>query len=108
MNQMELIGKVLATDQQAKAMAQDAIQAEEGLEDSIAQEIAQLEQDYQAQAAQRLSSLQAAQQEQCRQQLSALDQRLQQKLSQVEALYAAKKDEWVDTIVQRIVGKAGD
>ena len=105
---MELIGKVLATDRQARAMAQDAVQAEEGLEAAVTREISQLEQDYQAKADQQLAALRTAQQEQCQQQLDALDQRLQQKLSQVESLYAAKKDEWVDTIVQRIVGKAGD
>lgn len=108
MNQMELIGKVLAADQKARAMAQDAVQAEETLETDIAQEIERLRKNYEAQAEDKLAALQISQKEKCQMQLDTLDQRLQQKLSQVEALYAAKKDEWVDTIVQRIVGKAGD
>jgi hypothetical protein len=36
-----------------------------------------------------------------------LDDRLTVKLQQVESVYAAQKDQWVQAIFERIVGKAG-
>ena len=108
MNQAELIGRVLDTDQQAQALTRDAKAAEATLEADIQREIETITAEYEAQAQSTLSSLREQEQAACQVQLQALDHRLQQKLGQVEALYAAKKDAWVDTIVARIVGKAGD
>lgn len=107
MHQSELIQRVLAADAQAQAIAQDAHQAQESLENSIQAEIASMTASYEAGAQAQLSELEARESAACRQQLDALDQRLQEKLHQVESLYAAKKDQWVDAIVERIVGKAG-
>lgn len=108
MNQAELIGRVLATDQQAQALTRDAKAAEATLEEGIQREIGTITAQYEAEAQKTLDELRQKEQAACQEQLQALDDRLQQKLGQVEALYAAKKDQWVDTIVARIVGKAGD
>ena len=105
MNQAELFQKVLATDRQAQAIAQDAKRAQETLDESIEAEIQAMTRDYEAAAQQELQQLQASEQEKSSRQIAQLDQRLQEKLHQVDSLYAAKKEEWVDTIVARIVGK---
>lgn len=105
LNQAELFQKVLATDRQAQAIAQDAKHAQETLEEDIASRIQAMTQEYEAAAQRELSALQASEQAACSRQLQLLDQRLQEKLHQVDSLYAAKKEEWVDTIVARIVGK---
>ena len=105
MNQAEVFQKVLATDRQAQAMTQDAKRAQETLDESIEAEIQAMTREYEAAAQRELSELQASEQETCSRQLRQLDQRLQEKLHQVDSLYAAKKEEWVDTIVARIVGK---
>ena len=104
-NQAELFQKVLATDQQAQAITPDAKRAQDMLEEDIAAEIQAMTQDYEAAAQQELAALEASEQEACSRQLELLDRRLQEKLHQVDSLYAAKKEEWVDTIVARIVGK---
>lgn len=105
MNQAELFQKVLATDRQAQAIAQDAKRAQETLDQSIEAELQAMTRDYENAAQQELRQLQASEQEKSSRQLAQLDQRLQEKLHQVDSLYAAKKEEWVDTIVARIVGK---
>lgn len=105
MNQAELFQKVLATDRQAQAIAQDAKRAQENLDESMEAEIQAMTRDYEKAAQQELRQLQASEQETYSRQLQLLDQRLQEKLHQVDSLYAAKKEEWVDTIVSRIVGK---
>lgn len=105
MNQAELFQKVLAADRQAQAIAQDAKRAQETLDESIEAEIQAITRDYEEAAQQELRQLQASEQETCNHQIAQLDQRLQEKLHQVDSLYAAKKEEWVDTIVARIVGK---
>lgn len=107
MHQSELIQRVLAADAQAQSIAQDARQAQEVLESSIQAEIASMTASYEAKSQAQLSELQARESAICQQQLDLLEQKLQQKLRQVESLYAAKKDQWVDAIVERIVGKAG-
>lgn len=105
MNQAELFQKVLAADRQAQAIAQDARHAQENLEQDIAAEIQAMTLAYEAAAQKELSDLQSSEQAACSRRLQLLDQRLQEKLRQVDSLYAAKKEEWVDTIVARIVGK---
>ena len=107
MHQSELIQRVLAADAQAQAIAQDAHQAQESLETSIQAEIVSMTASYEASAQAQLSELEARESAVCQQQLDLLEEKLQQKLRQVESLYASKKDQWVDTIVERIVGKAG-
>jgi phage shock protein A len=77
------------------------------MDEAIAEEIAAMEQDYQAKADAYLQSLQAQQQELSAAKLQELDHRLEEKLAQVDSLYAAKKDQWADTILERIIGKAG-
>ena len=105
MNQAELFQKVLATDRQAQAIAQDAKRAQENLDESMEAEIQAMTRDYEKAAQQEIQQIQASEQETYSRQLQLLDQRLQEKLHQVDSLYAAKKEEWVDTIVSRIVGK---
>ncbi len=105
LNQAELFQRVLAADRQAQAIAQDAKHIRETLEEDIASSIQAMNREYEAAARQELSALQASEQEKCSRQLRQLDRRLQEKLRQVDSLYAAKKEEWVNTIVSRIVGK---
>lgn len=107
MNQAELIGKVLAADRQAQAIAKDAKDAEANLDQNIEEEIKVLEATYRNEAQEKLRALEASEKEKCQAQMKLLDAKLHAKLHQVDDLYESKKDLWVDTIVTRIVGKAG-
>ena len=107
MNQNDLIQKIIAAEHQAQALTETARKEQENMESSIQQEIAALRARYQAQADSYLQNLKQQEQEKSAQYLSELDLRLQAKLTQIDSIYSAQKDAWVDAIFERIVGKAG-
>ncbi len=107
MNQSDLIQKIIAAEHQAQALTESARNQQENMEASIDGEIRALEQRYQDHATEYLRQLEQAEQARSDKRLQELDHRLQEKLSQVESIYQAKKDEWVDAIFERIIGKAG-
>lgn len=108
MNQTDLIGRIMATDRQATMIAQEARQAKEFLDENIQAEIDAIAAAYQEEADRRLDALRKTKERESQEKLQNLDRKLEASLSQVESLYALKKDEWVDSIVSRILGKAGD
>ena len=107
MNQNDLIQRIIATEQQAQALTAGARREQENMESNIDAEIAALRARYQAEADQYLNSLRQREQEKSVQYLSELDTRLQTKLAQIDSIYSAQKDAWVNAIFERIVGKAG-
>ena len=54
-----------------------------------------------------LKQLELTEHEKSAQRLKELDEKLAAKLSQVENIYQSRKEQWVDAIFDRIVGKAG-
>lgn len=72
MNQAELIGRVLATDQQAQALTRDAKAAEATLEEGIQREIETITAQYEAEAQKTLDELRQKEQAACQEQLQAL------------------------------------
>jgi molybdopterin converting factor small subunit len=107
LNQNDLIQRILATEQQAKALTAEARTAKENLESNMDAEIEALRQKYQQEGEEYLETLRQQEHEKSRSHLEDLDARLQAKLSQVENIYQSQKDTWVDAIFARIVGKAG-
>ena len=108
LNQADLIQKIIATEHQAQALAEHAKEQQENMEASIESEIDGLRKQYQEKADAYLQKFQEAEREKCEKHLEALDQRLQKKLNQVESIYQSRKDQWVEAIFDRIVGKAVD
>ena len=108
LNQADLIQKIIAAEHQAQALAEHAKVQQENMEASIESEIEELRKQYQEKADAYLKQLQETQREKSAQYLETLDQRLQKKLDQVESIYQSRKDQWVEAIFDRIVGKAVD
>jgi uncharacterized protein HemX len=77
------------------------------MEDSITAEIADLRKQYEDQSQVYLQQLEQEEQKKSAKDLAALDQKLAEKLSQVESIYESQKDQWAQSIFERIVGKAG-
>ena len=108
LNQADLIQKKIAAEHQAQALAEHAKVQQENMEASIESEIDGLRKQYQERAEAYLQKLQETEREKSAKHLEALDQRLQKKLDQVENIYQSRKDQWVEAIFDRIVGKAVD
>jgi phosphoserine phosphatase len=107
LNQTDLIQKIIATEHQAQALTEQAKKQQENMEASITSEIEDLRRKYQEEAEAYLQKLMQSEHEKSAKDLQALDDRLTVKLQQVESVYAAQKDQWVQAIFERIVGKAG-
>lgn len=108
LNQTDLIQKIIAAEHQAQALTEQAKAQHEHMEESIDAEIAELRAQYQQQADSYLKQLEQTEREKSKQYLTNLDCRLASKLEQVESIYQSRKDQWIEAIFDRIVGKAGD
>lgn len=108
MNQTDVIQKLVDTDRQAQAIARDAREARENMDAQIEAEIGAMDRRYRQEAEDYLQKLRKAQEKSAGTHLAAMDKKLEDTLHQVDQLYAAKKDDWVDAIFRRIVGKAED
>ena len=107
MNQNDLIQRIIATEHQAQTLTESAKKAQAEMEQDIAAETAALRARYQAEADRYLQELRQQEQEKSARELDMLKVRLQEKLDQIETIYAAEKEQWTDAIFSRIVGKAG-
>lgn len=108
MNQTDLIGRIIATEQQAQALTRDARREHDNLDKTIDAELETLRRQYQNEAERYLEELRQTEREKSEAYLARLDQRFCEKLSRIDSIYAAQKDAWVDAIFHRIIGKAGD
>ncbi len=108
MNQNDLFQNILSAEQQARSIAEDARIQRDNMEASILQEIEELRQRYTQTAEAHIQRFEANQREQSQRRLAALDLRREANLQKVENIYKANRDEWIDAIFRRIVGKAGD
>lgn len=107
MNQSDIFQKIILADRQAQAIAQEAKSSKSNMDQQIDQEISDMETRYWQEAEDQLKRLEQTQRDRAGARISALDRKLEKTLGQVESLYEAKKEEWVDSIVERIVGKDG-
>ena len=107
MNQTDLIQNVIAAEHQANALTENVRSQHENMESSIQEEIEALRVRYEKNAEAQLRRLEQSEQARCAKRLEELDIRLAHKMQQVETIYQTHKDEWVESIFARIVGKAG-
>ncbi len=107
MDRTEVIRNILDMEHQAQALAQDANYRKEHLDASIEAEIDEIRTRYQREAEQYLADLEKAQEDLSTQRFQELDEHLHEKLEQVDTIFKEHKEEWVEAIFQRIVGKAG-
>lgn len=107
MEQNDLIQRIIATEHQAQAITESARETHVHMDEHLEAELAALRLRYQKEADEYLLSLSQKEEAASAQRLAALEQRLQEKLSQIESIYNTQKDNWVENIFQRIVGKDG-
>ena len=106
MNQSDLLQNILAMDQQAQALTEDAKAQSQNIDASIESEIEALRTRYETNAAHYLSRLEESEEKRCSRQLQALDERNAERLRQMEKIYQAEQEQWAQTIFERIIGKA--
>ena len=104
MDYAEMVKQILAAEQGAKALADEAQEKEQQLQESLDQEIDAMRQDYMARANQRLEEVRATETAAAEGKRRQMDERLDQAMQTVEAAYEKNKEQWVGTLFTMIVG----
>ncbi len=107
LDQNDLIQRIIATEHQAQAITEGARAEHANMDANIEAELAALRTRYQEEEAAYLGALRQKAETESAARISALEQRLQKKLAKIESIYSTQKDNWVEAIFDRIVGKDG-
>ena len=107
MKQNDLIQNILSVERKANALTEEAILRQENMDEAIEGEIQAIRERYDREADSYLQKFEQTQRAAHDRRMQELDARRIRKLRQVEDIYASHREEWVESIFRRIVGKAG-
>ena len=107
LEQNDLIQRIIATEHQAQAITEHARAEHEHMDEHMESELEALRLRYQQEADNYLESLRQQAESESALRMENLAERLEKKLAQIESIYSTQKDNWVEAIFQRIVGKDG-
>ena len=101
---VELINQIVAAEQNASQLVQEAQSREAGLDGDLAQETADLRERYMERARRRVGIVEEIETAHAREEIAELDRHLQNSLDALNRAYESHRDQWVDTLLARIVG----
>ena len=103
---VELINQIVAAEQSASQLVQEAQDRQAGLDGDLAKETAELRERYMARARRRVGIVEETETAQAQEEIARLDRRLQRSLDALNRAYESRRDQWVDALLERIVGGA--
>ena len=106
MEYMDLVGRIVAAEQNARALVQEAKEQEQSLEADLEQEISTMRETYMERARHRVEEVKKTEVALAKEDLARWDRKREQTLAAVESSYARHKDFWVDVLFRKIVGGA--
>lgn len=98
-----LLSQLLEAERRAQGISLDAVEQQQGLEEELAAKVAGIHDRYAQQTQQRLEKLRQDNAANTQIQLDKLNSHYTEKLQQMDAIYAAEKDNWVETLFARII-----
>ena len=101
---MDMVGRIVAAEHTAKAMAEEGRQRQEQVQSGLEQEIAELRESYLERARHRIGLVEQAEQSGAEETIARLDQKQHQAMQQMEAVFEKNRDRWADTLFSMIVG----
>ena len=99
-----MVGRIVAAEHTAKAMAEEGRQRQEQVQSELEQEIAELRESYLERARHRIGLGEQAEQSGAEETIARLDQKQHQTMQQMEAVFEKNRDRWADTLFSMIVG----
>ena len=100
----EMVSQIMAAEQGAKALAQEARERREQVQADLEREVSAMRESYMGRARNRLEAVQHTEERAAQEALEKLEQRLDSVMQAVEASYEKNKERWVDTLFSMIVG----
>lgn len=104
MDYAEMVSQIMAAEQGAKALADEAREKRQQMQAGLEKEVSALREDYMDRARQRLEEVQRTETAAAEEAVQQLDQRLDRAMKAVEAAYQKNRDRWVDALFAMIVG----
>lgn len=106
MEYSELIQKILATEQSAQEIMEDAQDLQEKMEADFRREGEQLQAAYLERVRRRLDKAEQEESEKARAAMARLDEEQARAIAAVERMQAEQEDAWVDTLFHMAIGDA--
>ena len=104
MEYVTLINKIVAAEQSAKEIVQEARERERTIETDLDAEVETLRAQYMQRAHQRVEKVEAAERKAEEEDLMLWDKKLDKAMTDVETSYAKHKEQWVESLFQQVVG----
>ena len=104
MDYAELVSQIMAAEQGAKALDEEAREQRRQIQAGLEREIDAMREDYLARAKQRLEQVEQTEARAAEDALEQLDEKLSRTMHAVESSYEKHKQQWVDTLFSMIVG----
>ena len=104
MDYAEMVSQIMAAEQGAKALAQEARERREQVQADLEREVSAMRESYMERARNRLEAVQHTEERAAQEALEKLDRRLDSVMQAVEVSYEKNKERWVDTLFSLIVG----
>ncbi|MEQ2457204.1 hypothetical protein [Flavonifractor hominis] len=104
MDYAEMVSQIMAAEQGAKALAEEARERREQAQADLERDVAAMRESYMDRARNRLETVQHTEERAAQEALEKLDQRLDNVMRAVESSYEKNKERWVDTLFSMIVG----
>ena len=104
MDYAEMVSQIMAAEQGAKALAQEARERREQVQADLEREVSAMRESYMERARNRLEAVQHTEERAAQEALEKLDRRLDSVMQAVEVSYEKNKERWVDTLFSMIVG----
>ena len=101
MDYAEMVSQIMAAEQGAKALADEAREKRQQMQAGLEKEVSALRED---RANHRLEEVQQTEDAAAQEALTRLDERLDRTMKAVEASYEKNKERWVDALFSMIVG----
>lgn len=103
MDHTKLIDQILEVERTARALSDEALERQAGLDRTLAGEKAAVMEQYMARTRDRLEALRRTEQEKKERALAAQDARLAQASRKMERTYSRYGGNWVDTMFHQVV-----
>ena len=104
MDYAEMVSQIMAAEQGAKTLADEAREKRQQMQEGLEREVAALREDYMDRSNRRLEEVRQTEETAAQEALARLDARLERTMRAVEASYEKNKERWVDALFSMIVG----
>ncbi len=101
----ETVERIIRIENEAKNLAKDSSDRAKDLDTSVKNEIGELEKKTKERAEKRLEKVQAFESAEAEKLIGETEKKRNEAIERLNKIYAEKKDEWVNMIVDSVIGE---